>query len=73
MISDLVDDEAVDVPILVGNATVNQDMVVFDQDILDAESTIGLGTIWAVSGRLVLKQAAGIFFEDCVDISEFEN
>ena len=72
-VADLVDGEKIGCPILVGNATVNENMVVFDQDTLSAESIIGAGTIWAVSGRLAIKEAAGIFFKDTVDISEYEN
>ena len=62
-----------DVPILVGNATVNENLIICDQDILNFESIIGAATIWAVSGRLALKSAANIYLEDTVDISEFEN
>ena len=62
-----------DVPILVGNATVDASQVVCDQDILDLESIIGAATVWAVSGRLALKSAANIYCELTVAISEHEN
>jgi len=62
-----------DCPILVGDATVNEALVVCDQDILTLESIIGAATVWAVSGRLALKSAANIYCELTVAISEHEN
>ena len=62
-----------DCPILVGDATVNEELVVCDQDTLTLESIIGAGTIWSVSGRLALKSAANIYIEETVAISEHEN
>jgi hypothetical protein len=62
-----------DCPILVGDATVNEQLIVCDQDILTLEDIIGLGTIWAVSGRLALKSAANIYIEETVSISGHEN
>ena len=62
-----------DVPILVGNATVNESLIVCDQGILNFESIIGAATIWAVSGRLALKSAANIYLEETVAISNHEN
>jgi hypothetical protein len=70
--ADLVAGGIESVPILVGNATVNEELVVFDDDTLAADSVIGAGTIWAVTGRQALA-LQNIYFEDCVDISEFEN
>jgi hypothetical protein len=71
--ADLVDGDIVGQPILVGNATVNESLVVWDDDTLDAESIVNPGTIEARQAREALADAAGIFLELTVDISEFEN
>jgi hypothetical protein len=62
-----------DIPILVGNARVNESLVVFDGDTLSADSIIGAGTIHAVTGREALMQTSDIRLELTVAISEHEN
>ena len=71
--ADLVDDNVKGKPILVGNATVNEALVVWDDDVLDAKSIVNPGTIEARQAREALAASAGIFLELTVDISEFEN
>jgi hypothetical protein len=70
--ADLVDGDIEGKPILVGNATVNENLVVFDDGTLSADSIINPGTIEARQSREALTNC-GIFLEACVDISEFEN
>jgi hypothetical protein len=72
--ADLVAGNVEDVPILVGGVcTVNESEVVFDDGTLSAASVIGAASIHAVTARMALQQASGIFMELSVDISEFEN
>ena len=71
--ADLQEDNVEDVPILVGNARVNEDAIVFDGDTLNADSVIGGATIHAVRGREALLQCADIRLELGVAISEHEN
>ncbi len=60
--------------ILVGGCcTVNESLVVFDDNTLNADSIIGVGTIHAATARDVLAAQTGIFMEGTVNISEFEN
>jgi hypothetical protein len=62
-----------DVPILVGNARVNEEKVVFDDDVLSANSIIGAGGIAATTGRDCLMMTANIRLQLGVAISEHEN
>jgi hypothetical protein len=71
--ADLVAGDIEDVPILVGNATVNEELVVFDDDTLDADSIVNPTNIEARTAREALYESAGIFFEETISISEFEN
>ncbi len=71
--ADLVAGNVEDVPILVGNARVNEGLVIFDGDALTADSVIGAATIHAVTGRDALMQTADIRLELGVAISEHEN
>jgi hypothetical protein len=71
--ADLVAGNVRGVPILVGNARVNENAVVFDQDTLNAASVIGAATIHAVTGRKAILQTANIRLQDTVAISDHEN
>jgi hypothetical protein len=71
--ADLVDGDIVDVPMLVGDAIVNENLVICDDDTLTLESVIGAGTIQAVTGRQALEDTAGIIVEECISISHVEN
>jgi hypothetical protein len=71
--ADLVDGDVENIPILIGDATVNENLVVYDDDTLSADSVIGAASIWAINGRAALKETANIRLEDTVAISEHEN
>jgi len=71
--ADLVAGNVTDVPILVGNAVVNEDKVVFDAGTLNAESVIGAATIHAAMARDVIAEVSNIYFEITEAISEHEN
>ena len=71
--ADLVAGDIADVPMLVGNATVNVTLVVFDDDTLNRDSVIGAATIHAMTAEAALRMAANIYLEETIDISEFEN
>ncbi len=71
--ADLVEDDIENVPILVGNATVNYDLVVWDDDTLNADSIVNPANIEARTAREALAESSGIFLEDTVSISEHEN
>lgn len=62
-----------DVPILVGNARVNEALVVFDDGTLNADSIVNPATIEARTARAALAAAANIRLELTVAISEHEN
>lgn len=71
---DLVDDNVEDVPILMGRScTVDENMVVWDDDTLDADSIVNPANIEARTAREALAESSGIFLEDTVAISEHEN
>jgi hypothetical protein len=70
--ADLVDGDIEGKPVLVGNATVNESLVVFDDDTLDADTVINAGTIEARTARAALA-AASLYLEGTIGISEFEN
>jgi hypothetical protein len=71
--ADLVEGDIQDAPILVGNAVVDRDLVVWDQDILTEDSIIFAGTAAQTTALYALQMAANIYFEDSVLISQFEN
>jgi hypothetical protein len=71
---DLVDGDIEDVPIMVGGAcTVNENLVVWDDDTLDADSIVNAGDIESRTARMALQESSGIYLEDTVSISEYEN
>jgi hypothetical protein len=71
--ADLVADDIEDIEILVGGCcTVDQELLVFDEDTLDQDSIVNPGNIEARTARACLANV-GIFIEDTVDISEAEN
>lgn len=71
--ADLVAGDVESAPILVGNATVNEALVVFDDGTLNAESVIGAATIHSGMARDYIAAVSNIFFELTVPISEHEN
>jgi hypothetical protein len=71
--ADMVARNVTDVPILVGDARVNEELVVFDDDILTANSIIAAASIWEITGRDALKAQANIRLQLGVAISEHEN
>ena len=71
--ADLVAGVIEDVPMLVGNATVNASLVVFDDDILVPASVIGAATIHAMTAEAALAAHANIYLEETVAISNHEN
>lgn len=71
--ADLADGDIEDVPILVGNATVNENLVVWDGGTLSADSIVNPANIEARTAREALAESSGIFLEDTVSISEHEN
>lgn len=72
--ADLVAGDIDDIAILVGGCcTVDQQLVVWDDSTLDEDDIVNPGTIEARSARQALRAAAGIWIEETVDISEFEN
>lgn len=68
----LVDGDVDAVPILVGNATVNENLVVWDDDTLNADSVVAPATVEARTARAALA-AQNIYLEDTIAISEYEN
>jgi hypothetical protein len=71
--ADLIDGEIADVPILVGNARVNESEVVWDQDILDADTVVAPATDEARTARKALADAANIRLEETVESTAHEN
>jgi hypothetical protein len=71
--SDLVEDNIEDCPILVGNARVNEQLVIWDQDILDADTVVAPATVEARTARKALADAANIRLEETVDSTAHEN
>lgn len=71
---DLVDGDIEDVPILMGRScTVNENLVVWDDDTLDADSIVNPANIEARTAREALAESSGIFLEDTTSITEYEN
>ncbi len=71
--ADLVDGDIEDADILVGNATVDVELVVWDDNTLDADSIVNPTNIEARTAYYALSESAGIFIEDTIAISEQEN
>lgn len=72
--ADLVAGDIPLMPILMGRSiTVDENLVVFDDDTLDADDIVNPANIEARTVREAIAEASGIFFEDTEDISEFEN
>lgn len=72
--ADLAAADAENAAILVGGCcTVDKELIVWDDDTLDEDDIVNPGTIEARTTRHALAAAAGIYIEDTVDISEFEN
>ncbi len=72
--ADLADDDIEDVPIMIGGScTVNENLVAWDDDTLDADSIVNPANIEARTAREALAQASGIYLEDTVSISGYEN
>ena len=71
--ADLVAENIVDVPILVGNARVNEDLVIFDDDTLDAETVVAPATVEARTARRALEESVNIRLEATVDATAHEN
>jgi hypothetical protein len=72
--ADLVAGNVEDKPILMGGCcTIDENMIVWDDDTLNEDSIVNPTNIEARTAREALAQASGIFFEDTIDISEFEN
>lgn len=70
--ADLVDGDIDDCSILVGNAIVDRDQVVWDQDLQAEDSIVAPGTVEARTAEQALRDV-GIFMEDTIAISEYEN
>lgn len=64
--------DVTDVDILVGDAVVDTDQVVFDDGTLSAASIVNTGTIEARTAQAAL-ESCGIYLESTIDISGYEN
>lgn len=71
--ADLVAGAIANAVILVGDAIVNRDMVVWDDDTLNENSIVNPTNIEARTAKDALAQAANIYFEDSDEISSYEN
>jgi hypothetical protein len=71
--ADLVAGNITDADILVGDSIIDDEMLVWDGDTLNANSIVAPATVEARTAMYALQQAANIYFEDSVAISEFEN
>lgn len=69
----LVAGDVIDLPILVGDAVVDGDQVVFDGGTLSAATVVNPTTIEARRADDTLASEAGIFIESTEMISDFEN
>lgn len=70
--ADMAEADIEDCAILIGNATVNGDLVVWDDDILNEDSIVNPATIEARTAHVALIESAGIFIEATIEISEYE-
>ena len=71
--ADLVAENIVDVPILVGNARVNESEVVWDDDTLDADTVVAPATVEARTARRALEESVNIRLEATVRTTAHEN
>lgn len=72
-IADLVAGDIEDAPIIIGGcATVDAQILIYDEDTLDGDSIVNPGTIEARSATQCLADI-GLFVEDTINISEYEN
>lgn len=71
--ADLVDGDIEDNPILVGNARVNEEVVVWDDDTLSADTVVAPGTVEARTARRALEESVNIRLEATVQTTDFEN
>jgi hypothetical protein len=71
--ADLADDNIEDVPILVGNARVNESEVIWDDDTLDADTVVAPATVEARTARRALEESVNIRLEATVTTTAHEN
>jgi len=71
--ADLVDEDYEDVPILVGNARVNEELVVWDDDILGPNTVVAPATVEARTARRALEESVNIRLEATTDATAHEN
>jgi len=71
--ADLVDGDIEDVPILVGNARVNESEVVWDDDTLDADTVVAPASVEARTARRALEESVNIRLEATVTSTAYEN
>ena len=69
----LCDADIEDCPILVGNARVNESLVVWDDDTLSADSIVNPANIEARTAREALLASADIRLEETTDTTAHEN
>jgi len=69
---DLKDGDIEDALILVGNAYVNRNLVVWDQDLQTSDSIVNPATVNATSAENALVETAGIYLEDSEAISDYD-
>jgi hypothetical protein len=72
--ADLAAGDIEDVPIMTGGCcTINDELTVFDDDTLNANSIVNPGTIEARTAREALMESSGIYLEETINITEYEN
>jgi len=71
--ADLAAEDIVDVPILVGNARVNEEVVVWDDDTLAADTVVAPATVEARTARRALEESVNIRLEATVQTTDHEN
>ncbi|MGD9157291.1 MAG: hypothetical protein PVG39_02700 [Desulfobacteraceae bacterium] len=72
--ADLAAGDIEDIPIMVGGCcTLNDQLVVFDDDTLDANSIVNPANIEARTVREALMESSGMYLEETINITEYEN
>ena len=71
--ADLVAGNVEDIPILVGNARVNESEVIWDGDTLDADTVVAPATVEARTARRALEESVNIRLEATVNATAHEN
>jgi hypothetical protein len=72
--ADLAAGDIEDIPIMVGGCcTLNDQLVVFDDDTLDANSIVNPTNIEARTVREALMESSGMYLEETINITEYEN